>query len=71
MTGLFGFYYTSSFTDLFLGSTKPNPKAIARMCSIYLSIYSIHFDSRFFNSIQKVDLSWIRTHDLVLTVHTL
>ena len=34
MTGLLGFCYTSSFTDLFLGSTKPNPKATAWMCSI-------------------------------------
>ena len=41
MTGLFGFYYTSSFTDLFLGYKKPNPKAIARMCSIYLAIVFI------------------------------
>ena len=36
-----------------------------------LSVYGIHFELRFFDSIYKVGPSGIRTHDLVLTVHTL
>ena len=38
---------------------------------IYSYIYGIHFKLRFFDSIQNVGPSRIRTHDLVLTVHTL
>ena len=34
-------------------------------------IYGIQFELRFFDSISKVGPSRIRTHDLVLTVHTL
>ena len=37
----------------------------------FAKIYSIHFELRFFDSIYKVSPSGIRTHDLVLTVHTL
>ena len=33
--------------------------------------YGIHFELRLFDSIWKVGPSGIRTHDLVLTVHTL
>ena len=38
---------------------------------IYIYIYGIHFDLRFFDSIQKVGPSGIRTNDLVVTVYTL
>ena len=34
MTGPSEIYLTSSFTDFFLGFTKFNPKAVARICSI-------------------------------------
>ena len=37
---------------------------------MYIYIYGIHFELRFFDSIKKVGPSGIRTHDLVLTVHT-
>ena len=37
----------------------------------FAKIYSIHFELRFFDSIYKVSPSGIRTHDFVLTVHTL
>ena len=36
-----------------------------------LAIYGIHFELKFFDSIEKVGLSGIQTHDPVLTVHTL
>ena len=36
----------------------------------FAKIYGIHFELRFFDSIYKVSPSGIRTHDLVLTVHT-
>ena len=38
---------------------------------IYIYIYGIHFDLRFFDSIQKVGPGGIQTHDPVVTVHTL
>ena len=34
-------------------------------------IYGIYFELSFFTSIKKVGPSGIRTHDIVLTVHTL
>ena len=38
---------------------------------IYIYIYGIYFELRLFDSIQKVGPSGIRTHNLMLTVHTL
>ena len=38
---------------------------------IYIYIYGIHFELRFFDSVYKVGPSGIQTHDLVLTMHTL
>ena len=37
----------------------------------YIHIYGIHFELRFFDFIKKVGPSWIRIHDLVLSVYTL
>ena len=39
--------------------------------NIYIYIYGIHFELRFFDSVYKVGPSGIQTHDLVLTMHTL
>ena len=40
---------------------------------MYICIYicGIHYELRFFDSIQKVGPTRIRAHDLVLTVHSL
>ena len=37
----------------------------------FADIHNIHFELRFFNSIQKVGLSGNQTHNLMLTMHTL
>ena len=38
---------------------------------IYIYIYDIHFELRLFDSIEKAGPRGIRTHDHVLTMHTL
>ena len=38
---------------------------------VCMYIYGIHFELRFFDSIEKVGPSGIRNHDLVHIVHTL
>ena len=51
---------------------NPKVKGIDRIyIYIYIYIYGIYFELRFFDSIQKVGPSGIRTHNLMLTVHTL
>ena len=42
-----------------------------RAIYIYIYIYDIHFELRIVDFIWKVGPSGIRTHDLVLTMHTL